>query len=252
METVSERTAGVVARVIASGTPFVLVSGRPPRWITPVADLFGLSGLAVCANGAIVYDIDADRVLSAAGLDPVVLNDVTHALDRALPGITVATERIGTSVADTSLEPFATEPGYSNPWGDVENNTEPRAEVLGHRAVKLLVRHQEMTSEEMALAAREVLADAVDVTFSTGLGLIEISARGVTKATGLALAAERLGVRAPDVVAFGDMPNDLEMLKWAGHGVAMANAHEELIPIADEVTGHNHQDGVAQVLERWF
>ena len=76
--------------------------------------------------------------------------------------------------------------------------------------------------------------------------------RGVTKAHGLAEVASRFGVAAADVVAFGDMPNDLEMLRWAGHGVAMGNAHPELQAAADEVTAHHDEDGVALVLERWF
>ncbi|RRO81582.1 HAD family hydrolase, partial [Corynebacterium bovis] len=54
------------------------------------------------------------------------------------------------------------------------------------------------------------------------------------------------------VVAFGDMANDLEMIAWAGHGVAMGNAIPALKDAADEVTASNDDDGVARVLERWF
>jgi hypothetical protein len=54
------------------------------------------------------------------------------------------------------------------------------------------------------------------------------------------------------VVAFGDMPNDLDMLSWAGHGVAVANAHRDVLAVVDEVTASNDEDGVALVLERWF
>ncbi|MGQ0839654.1 Cof-type HAD-IIB family hydrolase [Actinokineospora sp.] len=250
-EQITVRTAAMIRRVIAADTPFVLVSGRPPRWIPPVADMAGLDGYAVCANGAIVYDIAAARVLSVHGLDALVLHDVVHALARVLPGIKVATERAEPG-PDSAGAPFATEPGYRNPWGDAESNVRPRAEVLGHTATKLLVRHEKMTSEEMSLAATELLGDAVDVTFSTNRGLIEISAPGVTKARGLAEVAELVGVARDAIVAFGDMPNDIEMLRWAGHGVAMANAHAEVLAAADEVTAPNSQDGVAMVLERWF
>jgi len=65
------------------------------------------------------------------------------------------------------------------------------------------------------------------------------------------LAAER-GISAEEVVAFGDMPNDLPMLTWAGLGVAVANAHPSVLAAADEVTASNDDDGVAQVLDRWF
>jgi Cof subfamily protein (haloacid dehalogenase superfamily) len=248
---VTGRTARVIARVVAAGVPFVLVTGRPPRWVPPVASLAGLDGYAVCSNGAVLYDIGADRVLATRGLDPMVLHDVTHALERALPGIRVAAERA--SAATLDIPPFLSEYGYTNPWGDEDgDNLAPRAEVLGHPATKLLVRHPSMSSEEMAGAAREVLDHEVDVTFSTNLGLIEFSARGVTKASGLAAVCRRLGVAADEVVAFGDMPNDVEMLRWVGHGVAVANAHREVLAAADEIAAANSEDGVAQVLERWF
>lgn len=250
-ERVTDRTAATIGRVLAADTPFVLVSGRPPRWIPPVAEMAGLQGYAVCANGAIIYDITDQRVLSVHGLDAMTLWDTTHTLEKALPGIKVATERAEVG-PDLGRAGFATEPGYSNPWGDVENNVRSRAEVLGHPASKLLVRHQGMTSEEMAMAATELLGESVDVTFSTSRGLIEISAPGVTKALGLAELAELAGVPRSAVVAFGDMPNDIEMLRWAGHGVAMANAHSDVLAAADEVTAPNSEDGVALVLERWF
>ena len=100
--------------------------------------------------------------------------------------------------------------------------------------------------------AREVVGDQLQVTFSTGSGLLELSAPGVDKASGLATVADHLGVDRDDVITFGDMPNDVPMLRWAGHGVAMANAHPEALAVADEVTAPNDEDGVALVLERWF
>ena len=83
-------------------------------------------------------------------------------------------------------------------------------------------------------------------------GSIEISAIGVSKAVGLEEVARPLEIRAEDIVAFGDMPNDVPMLLWAGHGVAMGNAHPEAIAAANEVTSANSDDGLARVLERWW
>jgi Cof subfamily protein (haloacid dehalogenase superfamily) len=253
LEQLTDRTLAVIRRSTASGVPFVLVSGRPPRWIPNVAAAAGLSGYAVCANGAILYDVGADEIVAVHGLlDPVLLHDVASALDTALPGATLAVERIGRRAVDPDVKNYEYEHGYSNPWGDGEGETATRAEVLGYPAVKLLVRHTGMTSDEMSKAARTVLDGAVDITFSSNSGLIEVAAHGVTKATGLAEVAERLGLDAASTIAFGDMPNDLEMLRWAGHGVAMANAHPAVLAAADEITGPNSEDGVAQVLERWF
>ncbi|GAB3499651.1 HAD family hydrolase [Amycolatopsis cihanbeyliensis] len=251
-EELSSRTRSLVHRVIADGTPFVLVSGRPPRWIPPIACAAGLTGYAVCANGAVLYDIGADRVLGVHGLEPVLLHDLADALEHALPGCRLAAERTGTRAADQGLRHFVIEHEYYNPWGDGEGMTAPRGEVLGHKAVKLLVSRAGMNSDEMVEAAEAALGDAVNITFSTGAGLIELSAPGITKATGLAEVAERLAVEQDRIIAFGDMPNDLAMLGWAGHGVAMANAHPVVRAAADEVTAPNSEDGVAQVLERWF
>ena len=254
VERVTPRTARAVARVTGSDRPFVLVSGRPPRWIPSVALAAGLTGYAVCSNGAIVYDIGNDQVLSSRDLDPMRLHDAAHAVRRALPEARMATERVG-----EGLVPFVTEPGFRNPWGnpvgeqDGETHDVPLAEVLGHPATKLMIRHGKLTSQQMAETAAEVLKGAgLEITYSTNRGLIEISAAGVTKASGLAEVCDLLSVDQRRVVAFGDMPNDLPMLSWAGHGVAMANAHEEVLAVADEVTAPNSEDGVAQVLERWF
>ncbi|MGZ6800936.1 MAG: HAD family hydrolase, partial [Mycobacteriaceae bacterium] len=82
--------------------------------------------------------------------------------------------------------------------------------------------------------------------------LVELSAPGVTKATGLAKVAGDYGVEQATVIAFGDMPNDVPMLSWVGHGVAMGNAHPAAVAVANEITGSHTQDGLANVLERWW
>ena len=249
--TATRRTVRAVHRVVAAGVPFVLVTGRPPRWIPPVVDELGYAGPAVCANGAVLYDAAEDRVLSVDALDPVLLRDVADALDKALPGCMLAVERTGETALPAERE-FLAELDYAHPWPSPDSRHAARDELFGRPAVKLLVRHAEMTSEAMAEAAGAAVGDSVAVTFSTSNGLIELSPRGVTKGSGLAAVARRLNVRPEDVIAFGDMPNDLPMLAWAGHGVAMANAHPSVLDAADEVTALNSEDGVALVLERWF
>ena len=256
VERVTDRTRRVIQRVLTDDVPFVLVSGRPPRWIPRVAREAGLTGYAVCANGAAVYDIGADEVLTVEEVPAMTLRDVVTAVTAALPGVRVAAER--TTVGAEQHSPFAIEPGFRNPWGNPSGETDgpdvvPRAEVIGRAATKLLLRHRGMTSQQMAAVLDEVLADQdLEVTYSSNSGMIEISAGGVTKASGLAWVCGLLDVPADKVVAFGDMPNDLPMLTWAGHGVAMAGAHPDLLAVADEVTASNAEDGVAEVLERWF
>lgn len=254
---ISERTRRAVTAVRAAGIPFVLATGRPPRWIHLVSDELGVDGMAVGANGALVYDLGSRTVLRSWVLEPIVLHDAASALAKAIPGCAFAVERAPNGqgpefVPDLPYGHFISESGYRHAWDDSGAVEASRAEVLGKAAIKLLVRHEGMTSEEMAVAARAVLEGAVDVTYSTSAGLIELASPGITKATGLAWVAERLGVAAADVLAFGDMPNDCAMIEWAGHGVAMGNAHPDLTALADEVTASNSEDGVAAVLERWF
>jgi hydroxymethylpyrimidine pyrophosphatase-like HAD family hydrolase len=252
LDVVTPRTVAVIARTVAAGTPFVLVSGRPPRWIPQIAAAAGVTGYAVCANGAVLYDIATDHVLQAHAITPELLGDLAHALHAALPECRIATERLGASALALAGREFATENGYQHPWPGDNVLVAPRAEVVGHPAVKLLVRHMGMNSAELAEAVGALFGNVVDITYSSSIGMIEISAGGVTKGTGLAELAQRQGVAAAEVVAFGDMPNDVPMLLWAGHGVAMANAHPEVIGVADEITTANSADGVARVLERWF
>lgn len=247
----SRRTVAMVASVVADGVPFVLVTGRPPRWIPPVVEQIGHAGLAVCSNGAVLYDAAADQVLSTAPLDPVLLRDLADALDTVMPGVMLAAERAGESALSTGHE-FLPEDGYSHAWMGPAMARAPRDEVLGHPATKLLVRHPDMTSEAMAEVAEAVLGGQVGITFSTGDGLLELSRADISKGSGLAAVARDHGVPASGVIAFGDMPNDLPMLAWAGHGVAMANAHPSVLDVADEVTAPHYEDGVALVLERWF
>ncbi len=249
---VTPRTRAVVDRVVAAGVPLVLVTGRPPRWIPPIVAQIGNTGLTVCANGAVIYDAATDEVRHAVTLDPLQLRDAADAVTTALPDARLAVERPGRAGAELASEQFLSELGYTHPWPGGDSAAAARDELLGRPATKLLVRQPGVSSDVIARAVTEVLGSALDVTFSTGQGLVEVSAPGVTKGSGLALVADEVGIPAEDVIAFGDMPNDLPMLRWAGCGVAMANAHPAVLDAADEITAPNSEDGLALVLERWF
>ncbi|MGH3874783.1 MAG: HAD family hydrolase [Pseudonocardiaceae bacterium] len=249
---ISARTRAAVHRVLAAGVPFVLVTGRPPRWIPPIVEQLGHAGYAVCANGAVLYDAATDRVSYSVTLQPAQLRVAAHVMSAALPGAKLAVELPTGAATTDGFDEFLAEPGYTHPWPDAESVPTPRGVLLGRPAVKLLVRQPEASSDVMAAAVREIAGAQLDVTFSTHYGLIEISAPGVTKASGLARLAGALGIAPAEVVALGDMPNDLSMLHWAGHGVAMANAHPTVLDAADEITAPNSEDGLALILERWF
>ncbi len=243
--TISVRTRAAIAAVEAAGVPFVMVTGRPPRWMHEIADATGHRGLAVCANGAVVYDLHAQQVVRTDLLSSAAARAVVASLRRDLPGITFAVERHDTG--------FAHEPAYRPRWDSADPVTQaPVEQLLATGVVKLLARHEDMGADDLLAAARVAVGEGATLTHSSSDGLLEVSAAGVSKASGLAALAASYGVAAADVVAFGDMPNDLPMLTWAGRAFAVANAHPEVLEAADEVTAGHDEDGVAQVLERWF
>ncbi|NLU84802.1 HAD family hydrolase [Rhodococcus sp. HNM0569] len=251
-ERISARTRDAVLSVVDSGTPFVLATGRPPRWIAPVVDGLGYAPLAVCANGAVLYDPASDRVLDASTLDVDTLVWLSDLISSLMPGAGLAAERVGASAHDAATPQFVSSPDYRHAWLNPDDTAVSSDEVLAAPAVKLLVRLAGATSHSMVEALAPHVAGKADITYSTDNGLVELSAPGVTKASGLLRLAEVTGLEAASVTAFGDMPNDIPMLSLAQHGVAVGNAHPEAKAAADEVTDTNSDDGVAKVLERWW
>ncbi|ADG76812.1 Cof-like hydrolase OS=Tsukamurella paurometabola (strain ATCC 8368 / DSM / CCUG 35730 / CIP 100753 / JCM 10117 / KCTC 9821 / NBRC 16120 / NCIMB 702349 /NCTC 13040) OX=521096 GN=Tpau_0158 PE=4 SV=1 [Tsukamurella paurometabola] len=252
-EKISPRTHAALHAVRAAGGHFVLATGRPPRAVDPIADQLDFAPLAVCANGAVLYDTGTSKVVSAALMSPDLLAHIAELVYEHLPGAGFAAERVAQGEHDAATPRFAASTGYQHAWLEPETVSAEDAVVLSHPAVKLLVRQPGMTSDEMHARVAPHLAGIADVTYATNNGLIEFHVPGVTKATGIRAAMRHLGL-SDDVrtAAFGDMPNDAEMLRWAGVGVAMANAHPVALDAANMVTSTNLDDGVAQILERWF
>ena len=120
-------------------------------------------------------------------------------------------------------------------------------------AVKLLIRNTDYSAPELyELVAPHIDPELAHVTYSMSEGVLEVAAPNVTKRRGVQWLAEHHAIAREDIIAFGDMPNDLEMLEWVGFGVAMENAHPALVDVSDATTLPHHQAGVAKVLEHWF
>ncbi|MBA0047466.1 HAD family hydrolase [Mycobacterium sp. NPDC050853] len=252
-EVLSGRTRAVITAAVESGTHFVLATGRPPRWITPIVDALGFAPISVCANGSVLYDADKDRIISAATLEAEELAVLAELVQSAIPGAGLAVERVGRSAHDAATPQFVSSPGYEHAWLNPDNTEVSLVDLLSFPAVKLLVRKAGARSSDMAAVLEPlVLAAGAAITYSTDNGLIEVMPAGISKASGLAAVSDQAGVQPDSVIAFGDMPNDVAMLRWAGHGVAMGNAHPDARAAANEVTATNDDDGVAKVLERWW
>ncbi len=241
--TLSARTREVLAALDALGVPVVIVTGRPMRWLTDLRPVVGRHGLAIVSNGAAVYDVAADRAHDVRGIAVDVGLDLARRIGERLPGATFAVE---------TVEGIAIAPGFEDidrvPPGARVGSLD---ELWTAPALKLLVRHPDADHGRLQEGVVEAVGDRATPTWSMR-GLVEISATGVTKATALDALAERLGVDVADTVAFGDMPNDVAMLRWAGRSWAVANAHPDAAAAATHRAPANDDDGVATVLADLF
>ncbi|MGW4756379.1 HAD family hydrolase [Streptomyces chartreusis] len=245
-DTLSDRTLDALGRVVAAGAQHLVVTGRPAPRVRPLLDILGSTGLAVCGQGAQLYDAGADRLLWSVTLDRELAETALGKIEAEVGQVYAAVDQDG--VDGLTL----IEPGYLMPHPTLPAVRVRRRDDLWCEPIsKVLLRHPTLSDDELASTARAVVGSLATVTMS-GPGTVELQPCGITKATGLALAAEHLGLGPRETIAFGDMPNDIPMFDWAARGVAMANAHPELKAVADEITASNEDDGIAVVLERLF
>ncbi|MER5766969.1 HAD family hydrolase [Streptomyces sp. NPDC001985] len=241
--TVSRRTRDALAAATAAGAAHIVVTGRSVPWTRYILDDLGYEGLAVCGQGAQLYHAGEHRLLTSVTLDRQLAGLALAKLEAEVGPLALAASRDG---LDGQV---LVSPGYAvhdGPLPVVALTDE--AELWSAPLNKIYIQHPTLDDDALTRAARQTVGGLVDVVLA-GAGVVEMLPLGLTKATGLSLAARRLGVRAADTIAFGDMPNDIPMFAWAARGVAMANAHAELKAVASEVTASNDDDGIAVTLE---
>ncbi|RUS24520.1 HAD-like domain-containing protein, partial [Jimgerdemannia flammicorona] len=249
----SPRSIAVLHRLQNLGIKIVLASGRPSRAMIPVVEQTGIQGLSLCCNGALVFDAHQRKIIKKYSIPTAVVRAMVAKLRHELEG--------GVYFGAESGAEFRCEPGYYSKRKQFvdhsyviqdamtfANDSDPDATVE-----KLIVLHPTLPAEELYHILLKILdgdewRSAVKITWSN-VFFVEVSAVGVCKGSSLAALCEAWGVDKKEVIAFGDMPNDVEMITWAGRGVAVKNAHSDVLAVADEVTLSNWDDGVAVVLE---
>jgi Cof subfamily protein (haloacid dehalogenase superfamily) len=242
--TVTAYTRAVLDELDRRGVHVVFVTGRPIRWMDSLWDAVGGHGLAICSNGGIVYDVASHSVRNALTIDPDTIVQVGKTLRKAIPGTSFALEKTGGfGVKETFMARHDRVRGI--PTGPLE-------QIVDGTVVKLLAQHEEIAPEPFWQEVEEQVGHLVTTTWSSTFSMVEMSAHGVTKASTLERLAAELGVDSFEVVAFGDMPNDIEMLTWAGSSYAMANAHESVLGVAAHEAPPNDEDGVAVTLAELF
>ncbi|WP_159769854.1 HAD family hydrolase [Streptomyces sp. HM190] len=242
-DSVSERTREALAAATAAGAAHIVVTGRAVPSTRHILDDLGYRGLAVCGQGAQVYHAGEHRLLTAVTLDRRLAAVALAKIEAEVGPLHLAASRAG---LDGEL---LSGPGYvfrgtlpTVPFTEV-------SDLWSAPLNKIYIQHPTLSTDELTEAAQRAAGGFVTVAMA-GEGIVELLPLGLTKATGLSLAARRLGAKAADTIAFGDMPNDIPLLNWAAHGVAMANAHPTLKAVANEVTSSNDADGIAEILER--
>ncbi|MGY0025292.1 HAD-IIB family hydrolase [Streptomyces sp. cg35] len=253
-KTVSPRTVAALAAAEEAGIEVFFVTGRPARWMDVVSDHLHGHGLAICGNGAAVVDLHGGpgnhRFVKIRELAVPAALDVVAVLRAAAPGTSFAVERTGGLHHEPTYPPLHLEPGESVAAAEKLLTADFEGSVVADQPVlKLLAYHPELGPDAFLALARTAVGDLAAITRSSPSALLEISGRDVSKASTLELCCAERGISPAEVVAFGDMPNDMEMLAWAGTSYAMGNAHPDLLTAATGRTATNNEDGVARVIE---
>jgi Cof subfamily protein (haloacid dehalogenase superfamily) len=235
------RTADALAGLAALDIELVLATGRPPPFVLKLLDEVPTAAEVVCANGAATLN-PATRELSHIVALGDTLPHLVDDLSEAFPGIGFAAEwEMVFAYDEVFREALNSDRMYSAGLKTI-------SDVLSEPVFKILVAHPKMPGRDLYNNVSDLIGHRAEPTHS-GLGFVEIAALGVNKSAALTRICKDRGIDAAEVVAFGDMPNDLSMLKWAGLGIAMENADDELKQVSDFVTLSNVDHGVAVVLE---
>ena len=242
--TITERTIKAFRKAHDMGIEIFFVTGRPPRWMPAIRDAFGI-GNAICANGAILFDLLNHKVLEEWLIPVDAQMEIFMKLREAIPHCHFALE-----YGDN----FFREKLYNAKWdrGVDSSGVDVIEDKVGEPAFKILVRCEsaELTSDEMLAIAKEKVGHLCSVTHSNPHeSLLEIAAIGVSKGETLAKIAARAGIAQEDVVSFGDNPNDFSMLDWAARSWAMSDGHPDCKKYANFVADAHHEDGVAIIIE---
>lgn len=248
----SERTRAALDLAMERGAHVIAVTARPIRWLDRLKPCFGQLPHVIASNGAVCYDLADGRAYDARPFEPATLPKLLAGLRAALPDARFAME---------TAYGMAREDGYELSTFDQDGDDAGRlvvpyedlaSAVADQPVLKVLTTDRARDSAEMFAEASPAVGTLGHLTYSTRFGVLELGPPGVTKATTLAAWCAERGIEAADVVAFGDMPNDIPMLAWAGRSYAVANALPEVKEAAKGLTASNDDDGVALIVEGLF
>ncbi|MFT3876674.1 MAG: HAD-IIB family hydrolase [Propioniciclava sp.] len=248
--TISPRTRAAFAAARDAGIAVVAISGRQPYSIGALVAGTALEGPIIGSNGAVGVDLRDRSLLFEEMIEVDAQRALAERLVDAFPGVRIVSVRDG---GNTYVGQYGyvgqRDPGAEHTLWAVDYLEASLDEVLAAPSLKLVISDPEVTPDQLLEVSRSWGIPGVHPTIS-GAPFLEVAREGVSKASALARLAHGLGIDPGEAVAFGDNTNDVEMLEWAGLGVAMGNATGPALAAADEVTLDNDADGVAVVIER--
>lgn len=250
--TTSERTRAALDLAMERGAHVIAVTARPIRWLDRLKPCFGRLPHVIASNGAVCYDLATAVAYDARPFDPAAVPALLAGLRAALPSARIALEAAHGMVREADYELSLLDRDDEDAGRRVVPFEDLAAAVADGALLKILITDRGRNSADMFAEALPAVGMLGHLTYSTPRGVLELGPPGVTKATTLASWCATRGIDAADVVTFGDMPNDIPMLSWAGRSWAVANAVAEAKASAKAVTATNDEDGVAQVIEELF
>jgi Cof subfamily protein (haloacid dehalogenase superfamily) len=227
------------------GVLTVAVTARAPRAVYRIPELAPVLDAAICSNGAVVYDTATQTADLRHPIPLPVARELHKRMREALPDAVFAVETGDRRLTQSTFHQLGVH--LNDPWVFLD----PGADLIGaaDAVAELVVRVPDSTGEAMYEATRHIDLPGVRLWHWGSFPEIECTAAEATKGAALAAWCAERGADAADVVAFGDMPNDVTMLAWAGRSFAMGGAHPDAIAAATARTGPAAEDGVAQAVE---
>lgn len=241
-QTISHAVRNAVRRVVDAGSQVVVATGRSALGTLPVLDELGLShGVALCSNGAVTLDAATAEVLAAETFDPA---PVYRFLVTRLPEAIFAAEHAGTRSLVTGR--------FRGSYLHGPQRVATIDELIEAPVPRLIAHWPDHTATDVERALDGTRPPPATYTLDERLPWVTVVPDGVTKGASLEKLRTALGIPVEDTFAAGDGRNDIQMLRWAAHGVAMGQAPENVQAVADEITGPVGTDGLVAAIDRWF
>jgi Cof subfamily protein (haloacid dehalogenase superfamily) len=244
--TISERTLQAIDQARAKGVLFTVATGRMPLSCKKFIELLRIGVPVIACHGAIIKDMENGQTIYRQVIpNDLALEAVNKMQAEGMHCQIYIDDKIYINKANK----------WSEVWKKVSTIPAEEADLVeilqaGEGTAKIV----SIDAEEMILgkykAYQKIFAGKIHLTLSKP-NFLEMSAAEVNKGAALAFLAERHGIKREEIMAIGDSLNDLEMIRYAGIGVAMANARPEVKMEADYITGTNEEDGVARAIEKF-